>query len=147
LVEVQSEKRSLKTYDIEQIKEDEGFRTYPYKCTADKLTIGYGWNLDAGIPEKYAKVILSLQLQDNYLELIKVKPFVRDLPEEAQAILSNMQFNLGPTRLLKFKNMWAALAAGDYIKASKEMLDSKWARQVPNRAGRLAERMKKLQYI
>ncbi len=134
----------MKTYDIEQIKEDEGFRTYPYKCTADKFTIGYGWNLDAGIPEKYAKVILSLQLQDNYLELIKIKPFVRDLPEEAQAILSNMQYNIGLTRLLKFKRMWIALEAQDFKEASREMIDSLWFRQVPNRASRLAKRMEQI---
>jgi len=134
----------VKTYDIEQIKEDEGFRTYPYKCTADKLTIGYGWNIEDGIPEKYASVILGLMLQDNHIELLRSKPFVRDLPEEAQAILSNMQYNIGLTRLLKFKRMWIALEAQDFKEASREMIDSLWFRQVPNRASRLAKRMEQI---
>ena len=37
--------------------------------------------------------------------------------------------------------MLAALEVQDYQTASKEMLDSRWARQVPNRARELSEIM------
>ena len=53
-----------------------------------------------------------------------------------------MAFNLGITRLQKFKKMFAALNAGDYHKASEEGLDSKWAKQVYNRAKRLMNRLR-----
>ena len=67
-----------------------------------------------------------------------------ELPEEAQLIIANMMFNLGRPRLTKFKGMKAGVDARDWKKASDEMIDSAWYRQVPNRAGRLVTRMKAL---
>ena len=67
-----------------------------------------------------------------------------DLPEEAQLIIANMMFNLGRPRLSKFKGMKAGVDAKDWNKAADEMVDSAWYRQVPNRAGRLVERMRAL---
>tara|TARA_B100000131_G_scaffold181405_1_gene175078 strand:+ start:3648 stop:4121 length:474 start_codon:yes stop_codon:yes gene_type:complete len=66
----------------------------------------------------------------------------RDWPEEVKLIIANMAFNLGLTRLVKFKKMFEALNAGDYKKASEEGLDSKWAKQVYNRAKRLMNRLR-----
>ena len=66
------------------------------------------------------------------------------LPEEAQLIIANMMFNLGRPRLSKFKGMKAGVDAKDWNKAADEMVDSAWYRQVPNRAGRLVERMRAL---
>ena len=65
----------------------------------------------------------------------------RDWPEEVKLIIANMAFNLGMTRLKKFKRMFAALNKQDYKGAAKEGLDSKWAKQVYNRARRLMDRM------
>ena len=65
-------------------------------------------------------------------------------PEEVKLIIANMAFNLGLTRLVKFQKMFAALNEGDYKQASIEGLDSKWAKQVYNRAKRL---MNRLRYI
>ena len=64
------------------------------------------------------------------------------LPEEAQLIIANMMFNLGRPRLTNFVRMRTAVNNKDYIEASVQMLDSKWAKQVPNRAERLSERMR-----
>jgi lysozyme len=50
-----------------------------------------------------------------------------------------MIFNLGLTKLLNFKKFLAAMEAGDYVTAGKEMLDSRWARQVGNRSDRLEQ--------
>jgi len=66
----------------------------------------------------------------------------RDWPEEVKLIIANMAFNLGITRLQKFKKMFAALNKGDYQTASEEGLDSKWAKQVYNRAKRLMNRLR-----
>ena len=66
------------------------------------------------------------------------------MPEEAQLIIANMMFNLGRPRLSKFKGMKAGVDAKDWNKAADEMVDSAWYRQVPNRAGRLVERMRAL---
>lgn len=64
-----------------------------------------------------------------------------DFPDEVQQILVNMMFNMGRTRLSKFKNFTAALEEGDWKRAAVEGRDSLWHRQVTNRAERLMVRM------
>ena len=64
-----------------------------------------------------------------------------DLPGEVQEILVNMMFNMGRTRLSKFKKMHAAILEGNWTEAAKEGRDSLWYRQVTNRADRLMERL------
>ena len=64
-----------------------------------------------------------------------------NLPDEVQQILVNMMFNMGRTRLSKFKNFNAAIAEGDWKRAAVEGRDSLWYRQVTNRAERLMSRM------
>lgn len=65
-----------------------------------------------------------------------------DLPEEAQRIIANMLFNMGLPRLSKFKGMKRGVDARDWEAAADEMVDSRWYRQVTNRADRLVERMR-----
>ena len=67
------------------------------------------------------------------------------LPEEAQLIIANMMFNLGRPRLSKFKGMKAGVDAKDWNKAADEMVDSRWYKQVTNRANRLVERMRNIE--
>ena len=62
-------------------------------------------------------------------------------PGEVQEILVNMMFNMGRTRLGKFKKFNAALENGDWATAGLEGRDSLWYRQVTNRAERLMTRM------
>ena len=64
-----------------------------------------------------------------------------DLPDEVQQILVNMMFNMGRTRLSKFKKMHAAILEGDWKEAAKEGRDSRWYKQVTNRAERLMSRL------
>ena len=71
----------------------------------------------------------------------------KDIPEEAQLVLANMMFNLGRPRLSKFVNLKLAVDSEDWMEASVQMMDSKWARQVPNRAERLCSRMEKLSWL
>jgi len=63
------------------------------------------------------------------------------LPGEVQEILVNMMFNMGRTRLSKFKKMHGAILEGDWKEAAKEGRDSRWYRQVTNRAERLMSRL------
>ena len=67
-----------------------------------------------------------------------------DLPEEAQRIIANMMFNMGRPRLSKFKGMKRGVDARDWNAAADEMVDSRWYRQVTNRADRLVERMRNI---
>ena len=58
-----------------------------------------------------------------------------------------MMFNLGRPRLSRFLNLKAAVDTEDWMEASAQMMDSKWAKQVPNRAERLCSRMEKLSWL
>ena len=66
------------------------------------------------------------------------------LPEEVQLIVANMMFNMGYTRLSKFKGMKRGVDARDWNAAADEMVDSKWYKQVTNRADRLVTRMRNI---
>ena len=127
---------------IAQLSIDEGFRAKPYRCTAGKLTIGYGRNLDdVGVSVAEAEMMLNEDIKEVVLQLESM-PHYRQLNDVRQNVLCNMGFNLGIPRLMMFKNMWSALAYRDYKKAAAEMLDSRWAKQVGERADRLAEEMR-----
>lgn len=65
-----------------------------------------------------------------------------ELPDEVQMIIANMMFNMGRPRLSKFKGMKSGIDSKDWNKAADEMVDSKWYRQVTNRADRLVTRMR-----
>jgi GH24 family phage-related lysozyme (muramidase) len=67
-----------------------------------------------------------------------------ELPEEAQRIIANMMFNMGRTRLSKFKGMKRGVDARDWNSAADEMVDSQWYNQVTNRADRLVVRMRSI---
>ena len=68
-------------------------------------------------------------------------PKWHDFPGEVQEIVVNMMFNMGRPRLSKFKNFCAALEEGDWPKAAVEGRDSRWHKQVTNRAERLMVRL------
>ena len=127
---------------LDQIKKHEGLSLTPYKCSAGALTIGYGHNLDErGISEEAAELLLK---QDAQIALNQAKanvPCFKDLSEARKYVVVDMLFNLGLSRFMGFKKMLAALSAGKYKTAAKEMLSSKWATQVKRRAQFLAKIM------
>lgn len=126
----------------ELIKRHEGLRLKPYKCTAGKLTIGYGRNLeDNGISQYEAEQMLFNDIQHCYTNLVKLSCWNK-LDEARKAVLLDMCYNIGIARLKTFKKMLAALEVGAYNRAAKEMIDSRWASQVKTRATELAEIMK-----
>jgi len=68
--------------------------------------------------------------------------FFDRLDDARKGVLLNMSFQLGIAGLLKFKSTLSYIESGDYENASVNMMKSLWARQTPNRAGRLAEQMR-----
>lgn len=125
-----------------QLAKHEGLRLKPYQCTAGKLTIGYGRNLeDNGITKAEALTMLRNDIANVKSELERLG-WWRRLDDARQDVIANMAFNIGLTRLLTFKRMIAAIEDADYTKAADEMMDSKWAAQVGSRAVELARKMK-----
>ena len=115
----------------------------PYKCTADKLTIGVGRNLDDnGITEDEALYLLKNDINRCVTDVGRNIPEWKKHNECRQNVLIELCFNIGINRLLGFKKMLAALQKNDYATAADEMLDSKWAAQVGNRAKTMALMMR-----
>ena len=132
------------TQAANQIMIDEGLELKPYRCTSDALTIGYGRNLDSmGIRQDEAELMLRNDVKGAMADAMKFIPLDcwDNLSTPRRSVIINMAFNLGLTRLSKFKNFRQALTEHEYPRASVEMMDSRWARQVGNRAVRLSEIM------
>lgn len=125
-----------------QLRLHEGERLKPYRCTAGKLTIGIGRNLDdRGITREEAAFLLENDIKQGEAELLRALPWVATLDEVRQRVLLDMVFNMGIAGVLAFKNTLATIQAGDYQRAASMMLDSKWAKQVGARAERLSRMM------
>ena len=139
-------------YDINsfenQLIDHEGLELKPYHCTADKLTIGVGRNIqDRGITEDEARYLLKNDIKIVEDELLTRQPVVAGLDSVRQRVLVDMGFNLGLPILMKFQNMWAAIEDEDYHEAARQMMDSRWASQVGRRAERLAQAMSSGEWV
>lgn len=125
-----------------QLINHEGLKLVPYKCTAGKLTIGIGRNLDdRGITKKEALFMLDTDVQLTFNSLNNLFSNFSLLPELVQLVLIDMHFNLGPTRFKKFKKMISAVKSEDYSQAAYEMQNSKWYHQVKGRGESLKNMM------
>lgn len=109
----------------------EGLRLKPYRCTAGKLTIGVGHNLDdKGITEIMAMFILAEDITEVTHQCFIQIDCYRDLDTARQDALANLAFNLGIDGLLKFKNTLKAIAEGRWEDAENGLRNSLWAKQV-----------------
>jgi len=146
--------------NIEQLKkdliEDEGVKHEIYLDHLGLPTHGIGhliteWDEEYGKPvgtpvsEERVNQCFEVDVQGTIQECKHLYNDFDDLPEEAQLIIANMMYNLGRPRLSRFHKMKKAVDNRDWYEAAYEMTDSKWARQVPNRAHRLIERMKSIE--
>lgn len=128
---------------VEQIKRHEGVELKPYLDTVGKMTIGIGRNLhDNGITMREAEFLLMNDIEVIMKEA-KTYPWYSGLDDTRKCVILNMLFNMGKPRFDKFVKFQAAVADGDWQKASDEMLDSRWAKQVGNRAVELSKQMNK----
>ena len=116
----------------------EGYRRFLYKCTAGVNTVGIGRNLDSrGISLDEALVMLDNDIRLCVADLPVIFSGFDDLPENIKMVLIDMMFNLGPQRFRQFKKMIAAVKINDWPEMIKQMKDSRWYQQVPNRANDL----------
>lgn len=146
-----------------ELVRDEGLRLKPYRCTAGKLTIGVGRNLDdvgisycetkelhitkqsastKGISKDAAMALLDNDIDRCISDLDRHIPWWSKLDEVRQRVLINMCFNLGIRGLLGFRNTLKHIRHGQYDRAADNMLLSLWARQVKGRAFRLSQLMR-----
>jgi len=136
-------KRNRMTQLVEQLKRHEGLRLKPYQCTAGKLTIGIGRNIeDIGISESEAEMLLSNDIQRVVTQLKETFPWTLDLDEVRFAALVNFTFNVGIGTTSKFVNAMALLKGGNFDMAADEFLDSRWAKQVGQRAVEITEQIR-----
>jgi lysozyme len=123
------------------IKDCEGLRLFPYTDTTGHLTIGYGHNLSQGITQEMAEFIFQCDYKQVTIDLGHFNWYIKQ-PQNVKNALINMCFNMGLSKLLRFKDMISALEKGDRTAASIAALDSVWAKQVPNRAKDVAVMMR-----
>ena len=137
---------------IQELILDEGYKYETYEDHLGFLTLGVGHlvldtdpeiDKPVGTPVSEERVLecLNNDIETVCNELNRNMPWWKELSDEKMRVLANMCFNLGITRLLKFRKFLAALEAGDFETAGEEMMDSKWATQVGARATRLQRRI------
>ena len=130
---------------IEQLKIHEGYKSKVYKCTAGVDTIGVGFAIkDLHLSEEVCELILREKLEVLEGRFESKFDWFKDSPVEVRNVMLNMAYQLGFRGFCKFKKTIGYLEDAEWEKASEEMLDSKWAKQTPNRAKELSEIIKSL---
>jgi lysozyme len=138
-----------------ELEVDEGRIEKIYKDHLGYPTFGIGHLIIEGDPEKGQPIGTPVSAErvneafDKDVQVVLADcevlyPDFYEKPEECQLIIANMMFNMGRTRLSKFKNMKRAVDEEDWSQAANEMRNSRWYRQVTNRAERLAKRMESI---
>ena len=125
----------------DQLLLDEGLRLKPYKDSLGVMTIGVGHNLEEGISNRIAMLMLDEDIEKARADCMKY-PWFQELNDTRKNVILNMMFNLGIYNFSKFHNMITAIAIHDYEVAADEMKDSKWYTQVGARAQRLEQEMR-----
>ena len=139
----------------EEIKKDEGYKNEIYLDHLSLKTLGVGHLIKETDPEYDLEVgthidderVNELFEEDINVTIDECRKLYYDfdrLPEEAQLIICNMMYNMGRPRLSRFHKMKRAVENRDWKEASNQMKDSKWYRQVTNRADRLCNRMENI---
>ena len=146
---------------IQRLCVNEGLKQKPYYCSAGHLTIGIGRNLEAnplteeekayighsvkqGINEDQAFFLCRNDLKKVRADLDRELPWWRDLNDDRQFVMIDLCFNMGIGKkggkkgLLSFSNTLQLIATGYYVKASENLLRSKYAKDVGVRAERNA---------
>ena len=136
----------------DQLKIDEGVKYEIYNDHLGYATFGIGHLIVEGdeehgspvgttVSEDRVNAVFDEDVQKYISESKKVFSNLDDLPETAQQVIVNMCFNMGAPRLSQFKKFIAGVNAGDWKTAAVEMMDSRWAKQVGDRAVRLRNRI------
>ena len=130
---------------LEKIKHHEGFVEHVYDDSLGIPTIGYGFAIkDLVLEEDLCDEILLRKLRILGKSVMGKFPFFDSLPSDCKTVLMEMCYQLGVTGVSKFKKALKAMEDGDWEKAADEMLDSKWAKQTPNRAKEMSNIIRSL---
>ena len=130
---------------LKKIKEHEGFRPRVYKCTEGYDTIGYGFAIkDLELDEDIAEEILLRKLEKLIKRIRDKFDWLDTVPHEVQGVLVNMSYQMGVTGVSKFKKALHAMQMFQWKIAADELLDSRWAKQTPNRAKELSDIIRNL---
>jgi lysozyme len=133
-------------YLTRTLRMEEGVKKCAYKDHLGLDTIGIGFLVDAsvkgaGIPDVVMNFWLETLLRECVDSLIREIQVWSILPDNVQNALVLMRYQLGMPRLRGFKKMLIAIELGNWQDAAAEALDSKWAKQTPARADRVAALM------
>ena len=130
---------------LESIKHHEGYVEHVYDDSLGIPTIGYGFAIkDLILQEDLCDEILLRKLRILGRSVMGKFPFFDSLPSDCKDVLMEMCYQLGVTGVSKFKKALKAMEDGDWEKAADEMLDSKWAKQTPNRAKEMSNIVRSL---
>ena len=131
---------------LDRIKHHEGFRAKVYQCTEGYDTIGYGFAIkDLELDEDISEMILMQKLDNLMTRIGKTFVWWRSADSTVKDVVVEMCYQLGVSGFSKFKKTIDHLENKRYSKASAEMLDSRWAKQTPNRALELSNLIKELE--
>lgn len=122
---------------VTRLRVEEGFRSQAYRDTTGHLTIGYGFNIDAGITQNAATALLMAQVEELADKLV-VYPWYALLDPVRQSVLLDLAFNLGIAGLLSFVQMLLAVTDKNWQAAHDQLLMSRAATQAPARYQALA---------
>lgn len=126
---------------LKSIVEHEGFSSKAYPDPLSKgepFTFGHGLTT---ITESESLEIVKNRVTSIISALSIKLPYFSNLPEDAKEVLVEMAYQMGVSGLLAFKKTLSLVKVGDYVGASKEMHNSKWAYQTPKRAATLSKKM------
>jgi len=141
----------------EFLEDEEGRKRIPYLDTTGHLTVGVGHNLDdtRSIPEGVVNEVLrtatwtdkavqmlfehDMATAYKHATIIMGDDKFKTLSDNRKCVIISMAFNLGYTGISKFTKFLGAMGRGDYVTAAAELLDSKAARQLPARYGRMSQ--------
>ena len=119
-----------------------GYPTFGIGHLVTKSDMEHGWSVGTDVEEDRVHEVFEEDVQTVLSDCKKLYHNFDYLPEEVQLIIANMMFNMGRARLSKFKGMKRGVDDCDWQAAADEMVDSRWYRQVTNRAERLVKRMR-----
>ncbi|MGB2376138.1 MAG: glycoside hydrolase family protein [Luminiphilus sp.] len=131
---------------INMLRRHEGVKSHAYRCSENFITVAVGRNIDPegglGLSDDEIDYLLANDIRRCKAELEENFEWYKDLDSVRQDALVDFNFNVGLTTFLKFKKFIAAMKKGDWNAAAKELLSSKYAKQVGARADEIAAMIK-----
>lgn len=131
---------------LQAVRDEESFEGFPYRDTTGHWTIGYGFNLDAGMSKELGEIILEYQLSECEQSLIKLWPKYIELDDVRKGVVLDCAFNMGVHGLMSFQMMLKSIEGHDYIGAANDLANSLAARQEPNRVAKWCYRLRTGKY-